>query len=249
MEGPQFTLRQAAIAIAVIGIVLAICVENPFLAMVLIPLAVGFVIGSLLRHCVEKASGCSMKRPSVLLILILAGVGLASLAVTVLIRDPRFLDSLVLRWIVFHSIPTSVGFVIYQVSQGSLRFRLTAEILTLVALLILSGWTWRPRNLIQAAERADEFAEKISRWAEQPNTPKTRNLLRRESEWFRRRAFSLRWQAFWHGLIRGPDGYEEYYTYDTEHLVHELGILEVMDAHEMRAHRIRRARRTGRAMK
>jgi hypothetical protein len=44
MRGPQFTLRQIAVAIAVIGVLLAILVRNPmalvFLATASIPVAV-----------------------------------------------------------------------------------------------------------------------------------------------------------------------------------------------------------------
>lgn len=239
MQDLRFTLRQIAIAIAVISVVLAFLVLEPMSAELLatasIPAAVGFMIAALVRYGVEKISGCSMRSPWILLILILVGMGFASLAITILNRDPRALDSPVLRLTVVLSIPTLLGFVIYQVSQGSVRFRLTIEILTLVALLALSAQTWRPRNLIKAAEHADTMAAQISEWAERPNTPKKRDVLRRESEWFRRRAFSLRCQAYWYGLIYGPAGYDDYYPYDTEHLVHELGILEMMDAHEMRA--------------
>jgi hypothetical protein len=168
--------------------------------------------------------------------LILAAIGVAASAVTILNSDTLEFNLFWLRMALIFSLPTLLGFVIYQVSQGSLRFRLTAEILTLFALLALTGWTWRPARLIRAAERADALAAQVSAWAERTNTPKKRDSLRRESEWFRRRALSLRCQAFWYGLTRGSHGDPQYYyAYDTEDLVHELGILEAMDAHEMRA--------------
>lgn len=145
MQDLRFTLRQIAIAIAVISVVLAFLVLEPMSAELLatasIPAAVGFMIAALVRYGVEKISGCSMRSPWILLILILVGMGFASLAITILNRDPRALDSPVLRLTVVLSIPTLLGFVIYQVSQGSVRFRLTIEILTLVALLALSAQT------------------------------------------------------------------------------------------------------------
>ncbi len=239
MLGPQFTLRQVAIGIAVIGVLLALCVQNPlqsaYLASVSIPVAVGFGIAALARRGIEKTSGYWMRNPDILLILILAAMGAASLAATIAIPDDRGSDFFAFG-LVF-SIPTLLGFVIYHVSQRSLRLRLTLEILTLIALLALSAWTWQPRPLLQAAERADAMAAKISEWADRPNAPKNRDAIRRESEWFRRRAFSLRCQAIWYGLIHGSHGYVEYYSYDTETLVHELGSLEAMDAHEMRTPR------------
>ncbi len=239
MLGPRFTLRQIAIAIAVIGILLAFWVQNPlqsaYLTTALIPVAFGFSIAALARRGMERTSAYWIRNPDILLILILAAIGVASLAVTILIPDPHASEFFAFGLAIVFSIPTLLGFVIYQVSQRSLRFRLTVEILTLIALLAFSAWTWQPRPLLQAAERADAMAAKISEWAERPNAPKNRDAIRRESEWFRRRAFSLRCQAIWYGLIHGSHGYVEYYSYDTATLVHELGILEAMDAHEMRA--------------
>ena len=235
MRNPRFTLRQVALAIAAIGVLLAFWVREPmpleFLATVSIPVAIGFMIASLVRHEVERVSGCSLRSPRILLILILVGIGSASLGVTILVRNFLARDAHELQLIVAYSIPTFLGFVIYQVSQGSLRFRLTIEILTIVALLALSARIWRPIELIGAAERADALAAQISAWAEGSNIPKKRDVLRRESEWFRRRASSLRCQAYWYGLIRGPSDS----SYDTVRLVRELGNLEVMHGHEMRA--------------
>jgi hypothetical protein len=239
MRGPRFTLRQVAIAIAVISAVLAFWVRSPIPLESLvgdsIPVALGFMIASLVRHEVERMSGCSMRSPRIVLILIGAGIGSASLAATILIGNSLSRDAQNLQLIMGYSIPTLLGFVIYQVSQGSLRFRLTIEIVTIVVLLALSGWTWRPQNVLRAAEHADALAAQVSAWAEGSNAPKNRDRLRRESKWFRRRAFSLRCQAYWYGLTLGPSGFDYDYPYDTAHLVHELGILKVMDAHEMRA--------------
>jgi hypothetical protein len=236
MRNPRFTLRQVAIAIAAIGVLLAFLVQErtPLESLVgdSIPVAIGFMIASLVRHEVERTSGCSLRNPRILLTLMLVGIGYASLAVTILVRNFLARDAHELQLIVAISIPTSLGFVIYQVSQGSLRFRLTIEILTIVALLALSARIWRPMELIGAAERADALAEQISAWAEGSNIPKKRDVLRRESKWFRRRALSLRCQAYWYGLIRGPTDSS---YYDTVRLVRELGSLEVMHAHEMRA--------------
>jgi hypothetical protein len=261
MRGPRFTLRQSAIGIAVIGVLLAFWVQNPMsaelLAIASIPVAAGFLIASLVRRGVEEIRGYSMKRPGVLLILIMRGLGLGftSLAVTILILDPITRRSLVPPQAVILPTPTLLGFVIYLVSQRSLRFRLTVEILTLVGLLTLSAWTWRPQKVIQAAEHADALAAQVLEWTESPNDPKqadalaaqvlewtespndlkTRDWLRRQSQWLRRRAFTLRCQALWYGLIYGPPGYDYYYAYNTEDLVLELGVLEVIEAHKMRA--------------
>jgi hypothetical protein len=240
MRGPQFTLRQTAVAIAVIGVLLAILVRDPmalvFLATASIPVAVGFTFARMVRRGVEKFSGYSMKSPRILLILILAAIGLAALAFTILNSDVLEFNFYWLRLALILSLPTLLGFVIYQVSQGSLRFRLTVEIVTLFALLALTGWTWRPPHLLRAAEHADALAAEVSAWAESTNSAKKRDSLRRESEWFRRRASSLRRQAFWYGLTHGSHGDPGYHhVYDTEDLVREIGILEAMDAHEMRA--------------
>ena len=185
---PEFTLRQIQIAIAVIGILLAIVILNPmapvFLATASIPVATGFMIALAVRRGVEKLSGYSMKSPRVLLILILAAIGVAALAVTILNSDALKFGHSGLQLALICSLPTLLGFLIYQVCQGSLRFRLTAEILTLFAVLALTGWTWRPPSLIRAAERADALASQVSAWAERTCTPKKRDSLRRESEWF-----------------------------------------------------------------
>ncbi len=247
MRGPQFTLRQVEIVIALIGVLLAILVQNPTslvpLAMASMPVSIGFFIALLVRRSVEKINGISMRSPRILLAMILAGIGVAALAVTILMRAPLAYEFPALRETMVVSILASLGFMIYQVSQGSFRFRLTVEILTLIALLAFTGWAWRPARLIRAAERADALAAQVSEWAEKPNTPKKRDALRRESEWFRRRASSLRLQAFWYGLIHGSHGDYDYdYVYDTEHLVHELGILKAMDAHEMHARKKKKAR-------
>ncbi len=238
MRGPQFTLRQILVAIAVIGVLLAILVRDPmtlvFLATTSIPVAIGFMSAMVVRRRVEKFSGYSMKSPRILLILILAGIGVGALAFTIVDSGVVQFKFYWLHLALIFSLPTLLGFVIYQVSQGSLRFRLTAEILTLFALLALTGWTWRPPHLLRAAEHADSLAAEVSAWAESANTPKKRDSLRRESEWFRRRASSLRRQAFWYGLTHGSHGDSGYHhIYDTEDLVHELGILEAMHAHEM----------------
>ena len=240
MRGPQFTLREIEVAIAVFGVFLAILVRDPmalvFLAAASIPVAIGFLIALAVRRGVEKFSGYSMKSPRILLTLILAAIGVAALVVTILNAGVLGFNSYGLRLLLEYSLLILLGFVIYQVSQGSLRFRLTAEILTLFALLAFTGWTWRPPKLLFAADHADALAAKVSAWADKTNNPKKRDALRRESEWFRRRALSLRCQAFWYGITHGSRGDSQYeYVYDTEHLVHELGILEAMDAHKLRA--------------
>ena len=239
MLGPRLTFREITIPIAVIASLIAYWVLNPwasaFVSTASIPVAVGFVIGYLVRHGDQKIDGYSMMSPPILLILIHAGFGVACFALTIFIPGSLSLGFSALVLSVVFAIPTLLGYVIYQVSQRSLRFRLTVEILTLLAVLALSAWIWRPQHLLQAAEHADAFAAQVSEWAERPNDPMKRGALRRESEWFRRRALSLRRQAIWYGLIHGSHGRDEYYAYDTEDLVHELGILEVTDAHEMRA--------------
>jgi hypothetical protein len=240
MRGPQFTLRQLVVAIAVIGVCLALLVQNPlqsvFLATASLPVAVGFIIGLVVRRGVEKFSGHSMKGPRILLILILAGISVGALAIKILKSDALELGLFGLREVLYVSLPTLLGFVIYQVSQGSLRFRLTVEIVTLFALLALTGWTWRPPHLLRAAEHADALAAEVSAWAESTNSAKKRDSLRRESEWFRRRASALRRQAFWYGLTHGSHGDPGYHhVYETEDLVREIGILEAMHTHEMRA--------------
>jgi hypothetical protein len=148
MRGPRFTLRQVAIAIAVISVVLAFWVRSPIplesLVEVSLPVALGFLMASLVRHEVERMSGCSMRSPRTLLILIGAGIGSATLAVAILIGKSFSADTQNLQLVLVYSIPALLGFVIYQVSQGSLRFRLTLEIVTIVVLLALSGWKWRP---------------------------------------------------------------------------------------------------------
>jgi hypothetical protein len=239
MRGPRFTLRQVAIAIAVISVVLAFWVRSPIplesLVEVSLPVALGFLMASLVRHEVERMSGCSMRSPRTLLILIGAGIGSATLAVAILIGKSFSADTQNLQLVLVYSIPALLGFVIYQVSQGSLRFRLTLEIVTIVVLLALSGWRWRPENLMRAAEHADALAAQVSAWTAGPNGPKNRDMLRREGEWFRRRAFSLRCEAYWYGLTRGPSAVAYDSPYDTATLVHELGILEAMDPREMLA--------------
>jgi hypothetical protein len=225
-----------AIAVAVIGVLLAILVQNPTaFVVVVIPAALGFGFAALTRRSAAKASRFPMTSPPILLILILAGIGAISLAITIYSpgTDPSEFVAFTLTGL--FSIPTLLGVVIYHVSRRSLRFRLTVEILTLLVLLAFSAWTWQPRNLLQAAMRADALAAQIAMWADSPHAPEQRDALKREAEWFRRRAFLLRCQALWYGLTQGSHGHDDFYMYDTEHLVHELGALEAMDAHEARA--------------
>ena len=159
MRGPQFTLRQIAVAIAVIGVFCAFFVTNPmaslFLATQSLAIASGFLIALLVRRSVEKFSGISMKSPRILLILILAAIGVAALAFTIVNSGALQFDFNFywLHFALIFSLPFLLGFVIYQVSQGPFRFRLTAETLTLIALLALTGWTWRPPQVCSRARR------------------------------------------------------------------------------------------------
>lgn len=236
MPGPQFTLRQMAIGIAVIGVLLAISIQNPgAFVLVVIPAALGFGLATLTRRSAANACRFPMTSPPILLILTLAGLGAISLAIAICSPDTGPSEFLAFALAGLFSIPTFLGVVIYHVSRRSLRFRLTVEILTLLALLAFTAWAWQPRYLLQAARRADELAAQIAMWAESPHAPERRYALKREAEWFRGRAFLLRCQALWYGLTHGSHGHDDFYTYDTEHLVHELGALEAMDAHEMRA--------------
>jgi hypothetical protein len=245
MPGLRFTIRQMAVGVAVIGVLLAILIQNQAaFVLVVIPAALGFGVAALTRPSAAKASRFPMTSPPILLILILAGIGAISLAITVYSPDTGPSGFVAFALIGLFSIPILLGVLVYHVSRRSLRFRLTVEILTLLALLALSAWTWQPRNLLQAAMRADGLAAQLAMWAEAPHAPEQRDALRREAEWFRRRAFLLRCQALWYGLTNGSHGHDDFSMYDTEHLVHELGALEAMDAHEMRARQAHEGQKT-----
>jgi hypothetical protein len=239
MPAPQFTLRQMAIGIAVIGVLLGILIQNPgALVVVGIPAVLGFGFAALTHRSTSSASRFPITSPPILLILILAGIGAISLVISIYSPDTGPSEFVATALTGIFSIPTLLGVVIYHVSRRSLRVRLTVEILTLLALLTFSAWAWQPRYLLQAANRADELAAQLAMWAKSSNALEQRDALRREVEWFRRRAFLLRCQALWYGLTHGSHGQSDFYTYDTEHLVHELGALEAMDAHEMRARQV-----------
>ena len=100
MRGPQFNLREIEIAIAAIGVLFVIFVWDP---MTLVspgdsrrcpPAPGGFMIAWVLRRGVEKFSGYSMKSPRIRLILILAAIGVAALAITILNSDALKVDPL-----------------------------------------------------------------------------------------------------------------------------------------------------------
>ena len=89
MLGPRLTFREITIPIAVIASLIAYWVLNPwasaFVSTASIPVAVGFVIGYLVRHGDQKIDGYSMMSPPILLILIHAGFGVACFALTIFI--------------------------------------------------------------------------------------------------------------------------------------------------------------------
>ena len=120
---------------------------------------------------------------------------------------------------------------LYGLSRLPYRVRLTIELTTTGLLLVLSAWLWRPPWHVHQAERAEELARLCSSLADKADSDRSRNLFRREAAEYGRRAFGLRLQAMWRGLIRSVTK-ENPVAMTERELIVELGLSESLERHE-----------------
>ena len=120
---------------------------------------------------------------------------------------------------------------LFALSKLPGRIRLTIEILTACFLLVMSAWVWRPPFYVYQPDRIDQLARLCSWLANESDDDRSKALFRREAAWYRRKAFELRLQAMWYGLIRSVTKEDPVPITDRE-LILELGTLEAIERHE-----------------
>lgn len=234
------------VAILVIGGVLAVVIRNPELSLFLLILSVptffGFLICRRFEASLKNWAAWKefLRRPQVTLRQIAIAIAIIAVFLAVAIQVPDFWE--LLFSIVGLSVWLSPGILIYLLSKASARVRLTLEILSLIALLALSSWTWRDQFYFNQADRAARLSQECSEWADASIDPVLRDSLHREAEWFSRQAREFRREAYWRGLIKGSS-YDANAPFTNESLTEELGILEVMEHHETFARQAMRDRR------
>ncbi len=118
---------------------------------------------------------------------------------------------------------------LYGLSWFPLRVRLAVELATACTLLILAAWEWRPPFYVEQAERSEELAGLCSRLADRVGDVRMRDQFRREADKYSRRAFVLRVQSMWYGLIRSATKTESPMPLTERDLILDLGLGESRD--------------------
>jgi hypothetical protein len=123
----------------------------------------------------------------------------------------------------------STVWITYRISQLPYRIRLTIEMLTLLALVVLRVADRQPPHLVVQAGRAAEAARFASECAQAAESPGVQINFRRKARLFSHRAFDLRCKAIWYSLIGGWSGQDSFGALSQRELIRELELARAIE--------------------